>query len=117
MITKEFCDEWDGVGLNVKDMIEHFMDSESMFLKYLYKFFDSADSVVLELTSAAEREDYQQMLFSAHALKGLAGNIGLNGVFLPAKKIVDDIRSGDEFRKLQENYYKAAGIAKKYKQA
>ena len=38
MITKEFCDEWDGVGLNVKDMIEHFMDSESMFLKYLYKF-------------------------------------------------------------------------------
>ena len=60
MITKEFCDEWDGVGLNVKDMIEHFMDSESMFLKYLYKFFDSADSVVLELTSAAEREDYQQ---------------------------------------------------------
>ena len=26
MITKEFCDEWDGVGLNVKDMIEHFMD-------------------------------------------------------------------------------------------
>ena len=95
MITKEFCDEWDGVGLNVKDMIEHFMDSESMFLKYLYKFFDSADSVVLELTSAAEREDYQQMLFSAHALKGLAGNIGLNGVFLPAKKIVDDIRSGD----------------------
>ena len=88
MITKEFCDEWDGVGLNVKDMIEHFMDSESMFLKYLYKFFDSADSVVLELTSAAEREDYQQMLFSAHALKGLAGNIGLNGVFLPAKKIV-----------------------------
>ena len=56
-------------------------------------------------------------------LDGLAGNIGLNGVFLPAKKIVDDIRSGDhsqcgeEFRKLQENYYKAAGIAKKYKQA
>ena len=81
MITKEFCDEWDGVGLNVKDMIEHFMDSESMFLKYLYKFFDSADSVVLELTSAAEREDYQQMLFSAHALKGLAGNIGGRVVF------------------------------------
>lgn len=97
MITKEFCDEWDGVGLNVKDMIEHFMDSESMFLKYLYKFFDSADSVVLELTSAAEREDYQQMLFSAHALKGLAGNIGLNGVFLPAKKIDRrDSPTGDE---------------------
>ena len=68
MVTKEFCDEMTSVGLNVRDMIEHFMDSESMFLKYLYKFFDAADSVVLELTSAAEKEDYQQMLFTAHAL-------------------------------------------------
>lgn len=123
MVTKEFCDEMTSVGLNVRDMIEHFMDSESMFLKYLYKFFDAADSVVLELTSAAEKEDYQQMLFTAHALKGLAGNIGLNGVFLPAKKIVDEIRAGDtsecgeDFRKLQENYYKAAKIVQKYKQA
>ena len=46
MITKEFCDEWDGVGLNVKDMIEHFMDSESMFLKYLYKFFEVKTNAV-----------------------------------------------------------------------
>ena len=123
MISQEFCDELAGVGLNVPDMIEHFMDSESMFLKYLYKFFDSADSVVMELTSAAEKEDYQGMLFAAHSLKGLAGNIGLNGVYLPAKKIVDQIRADDysscaeDFRKLQENYYKAAGIARKHKQS
>lgn len=121
MISKEFCQEMLEVGLNVTEMVEHFMDSESMFLKYLYKFFETADSVVLELTSAAEKEDYQNMLFTAHSLKGLAGNIGLNGVYLPAKKIVDDIRAddhsecGEDFRKLQENYYRAASIAKKYK--
>lgn len=121
MISKEFCQEMLEVGLNVPEMVEHFMDSEAMFLKYLYKFFEAADSVVLELTSAAEKEDYQNMLFTAHSLKGLAGNIGLNGVYLPAKKIVDDIRAddhsecGEDFRKLQENYYRAAGIVKKYK--
>ena len=109
------------VGMNVPEMVEHFMDNEQMFLKYLYKFFESADNVVLELTTAAEKEDYQNMLFTAHSLKGLAGNIGLNGVFLPAKKMVDDIRAdeyGDcasDFHKIQENYYLAANIVKKYK--
>ena len=120
MLPKEFCDEMSNVGLNVPEMIEHFMDREEMFVKYLRKFFESADSVVLELTTAADSEDYQNMLFSAHALKGLAGNIGLNGVYLPAKKIVDDIRAGvytdcgADFSKLQEAYYHAAEITKKY---
>lgn len=60
------------------------------------------------------------MLFAAHSLKGLAGNIGLNGVYIPAKKIVDDIRAntydecGEDFAKLQEAYYHASEIAKKY---
>lgn len=121
MISQEFCKEMLEVGMNVPEMIEHFMDSEEMFLKYLYKFFDAADSVVLELTAAAEKEDYQNILFTAHALKGLAGNIGLNGVFLPAKKIVDDIRADDfshfasDFQKLQKMYYQAADIVRNYK--
>lgn len=120
MISKEFCDEMMTVGLNVPEMIEHFMDREEMFVKYLKKFFESANSVVLELTTAADNEDYQNMLFSAHALKGLAGNIGLNGVYLPAKKIVDDIRAGvyddcgADFSKLQEAYYHASDITKRY---
>lgn len=120
MISKEFCDEMLKVGMNVPEMVEHFMDNEEMFLKYLYKFFEAADNVVLELTAAAEKEDYQNMLFTAHSLKGLAGNIGLNGVFLPAKKIVGDIRAGDhsncgsDFQRLQEMYYKAAEIVRRF---
>lgn len=120
MISKEFSDELLTVGLNVPEMVEHFMDKEEMFLKYLTKFFESADDVVLELTAAVEKEDYQAALFAAHALKGLAGNIGLNGVFLPAKKMVDDIRAddfsdfGEDFGKIQKMYYTAKDIVKRY---
>ncbi len=120
MISKEFCDELMTVGLNVPEMVERFMDREDMFLKYLAKFFESADSVVLELSAAAESEDHQNALFAAHALKGLAGNIGLNGVFLPAKKMVDDIRADDfsdfseDFGKIQKMYYTAKDIVKRY---
>lgn len=120
MISKEFCDEMLEVGMNIPEMVEHFMDNEDLFLKYLHKFFDSAGNVVLELTAAAEKEDYQNILFTAHSLKGLAGNIGLNGVYIPAKKIVDDIRADDysdcaaDFQKLQKTYYRAAEIVRRY---
>ena len=46
MISKEFCEEMLTVGLNVPEMIEHFMDREDMFMKYLKKFFESAGGVV-----------------------------------------------------------------------
>ena len=42
MISKEFCEEMLTVGLNVPEMIEHFMDREDMFIMYLKKFFESA---------------------------------------------------------------------------
>ena len=120
MIPKEFSDEMLTVGLNVPEMVERFMDNEETFLKYLSKFFESADSAVQELTSAVEKEDFSAILFTAHSLKGLAGNIGLNGVFIPAKKIVDDMRAdyhseyGDDFRKLQEMYYRAKEITRNF---
>ncbi len=120
MIPKEFCDEMLTVGLDVPEMVEHFMDREDMFLKYLKKFFEAADNVVMDLTAAAEKADFENMLFAAHSLKGLAGNIGLNGVYLPAKKIVDDIRAGDhndcsaDFNKLQKAYCSARETARKY---
>lgn len=76
MISKEFCEEMLTVGLNVPEMIEHFMDREDMFMKYLKKFFESAGGVVLELTAAAEKEDYQNMLFAAHPSRDSPGISG-----------------------------------------
>ncbi len=100
-------------------MIEKFMDSEAMFLKYFKKFFDSADSVVEELSAAIEADDLGAIENRAHALKGLSGNIGLNGVFIPARKIVDDVRAGkyDEYKadleQLKAAYAKARSVSEK----
>lgn len=93
MLSKEFCDEMRLAGLDTAEMIGRFMDSENMFVRYLGLFFESADTVMPKLAAAKENKDYAEMLPAAHALKGLAGNIGLNGVYVPAKKIVDDIRA------------------------
>lgn len=119
MITKETKDELYAVGLNCDEMIAKFMDSEQMFLKFYKKFFDSSDSVVEELRTAVSSDDYAQIENRAHALKGMAGNIGLNAVFAPAQKIVDDMRAQiytdykADFEKLQAAYSSAKAISQR----
>ncbi|MDE6030271.1 MAG: Hpt domain-containing protein [Oscillospiraceae bacterium] len=95
MISEEMRGNLLAVGLDTDAMIEKFMDSEDMFRKYYRKFFEAADEVMERLSEAVSAGDLTQTERSAHALKGLAGNIGLGGVYDPARKIVDDIRSGN----------------------
>lgn len=117
MLTTEIRLRLDEVGLDVSEMVDKFMNSEEMFLKYFRKFFSSADSVVQELEAAVNAADNAAVENRAHALKGLSGNIGLNGVYEPAKKIVDDVRAErfDSYRsdydKLRAAYDKARAIA------
>lgn len=119
MISYEIRAELSETGLDCTEMIRKFMDSEEMFLKYFKKFFAAADSVVEELRAAVDADDTAAIENRAHALKGLSGNIGLCGVFDPAKKIVDDVRMGNfstyngEFSKLLSAYEKARAVAAK----
>lgn len=115
MISEEIRGELLNVGLDTDAMIEKFMDSEAMFRKYFGKFFTAADEVVERLSAAVENGDLEQTERSAHALKGLAGNIGLNGVYDPAKKIVNDLRAGNDadYRRDYERCRGAYETAKK----
>lgn len=119
MITDEIRAELAEVGLDCSEMTSRFMDSEEMFLKYFRKFFDAADGVVNELKAAAESGDLTETEHKAHALKGLSGNIGLNGVYAPAAKIVADLRAGitgeypNDLEKLTKAYYRALEISHK----
>ena len=94
MISEEMREDLLAVGLDTKAMTEKFMDSEDMFRRYYIKFFDAAGEVMEKLSEAVSAGDLAQVERNAHALKGLAGNIGLSGVFDPAAKIVEDIRAG-----------------------
>lgn len=119
MLSQEIREELAAVGLDCTEMVAKFMDSEQMFLKFYKKFFDSSDSVVEELRAAADSDDYAQLENRAHALKGMAGNIGLGAVFAPAQKIVDDMRAGRytdykaDFERLQAAYAAAKAISER----
>ncbi|MDE7192485.1 MAG: Hpt domain-containing protein [Oscillospiraceae bacterium] len=93
MISEEIRGELLAVGLDIRAMTEKFMDSEDMFRRYYIKFFEAAGEVMERLSKAVSAGDLTQVERNAHSLKGLAGNIGLGGVFDPAAKIVEDIRA------------------------
>ncbi len=82
------------VGLDAGEQISRFMDSEEKFVKYFKGFFAAAETVVDELEKAVGEGDIKTVERAAHSLKGLAGNIGLYGVYDPSKKIVNDLRAG-----------------------
>lgn len=113
MISDSIRNRLYDAGLDCVEMVSRFMDSEEMFLKYFLRFFDDADSVVNQLSEAIERGDCKEIERTAHALKGLSGNIGMNGVYLPSKKIVDDVRAGktDGFQKDFDKLYAAYSAA------
>ena len=119
MISPQLKSELYEVDLDYTETVARFMDREDMFLKYFKKFFPAAEDTLKLLDDAITNGDNAEVERTAHALKGLAGNVGLNGVFYPAKKIVDDVRSNktDEFRadftKLSAAFHKAKQLAEK----
>ena len=94
MITPEIKKELLELGLNVDQQIERFFDSEETFLKFFRKFFISSEDVMKELERAIAIGERGLIEAHAHALKSIAGNIGFDGVFEPAQKIVNDMRAG-----------------------
>lgn len=118
MINEDIRKQLADVGLDVSEMISRFMDSEEMFLRFFGRFFDSADDVVRQLGESVAANDAASIERNAHALKGIAGNIGLNGVYVPAQKIVNDIRAGKtdayahDYEQLRAAYTTAASIYK-----
>lgn len=118
MINEEIRKRLADVGLDVSEMISRFMDSEEMFLRFFGRFFDTADDVVRKLGESVAANSLADIERNAHALKGIAGNIGLNGVYVPAQKIVNDIRAGkndayaEDYEKLCAAYTTAASIYK-----
>lgn len=105
MTLKEFAEN---TNLDYEGIVARFCGMESLVIKFLKKFPD--DPTFDSLTQAVEAKDYDAIEKSAHALKGVTGNLGLQELFAVNQKIVDAVRSGqydvipEYFRKDQEIY-------------
>lgn len=79
-------------GIDYDAALARFVGKYTILEKYLNKFLD--DTHLEEARLAYERQDYEEMLEQTHALKGLAGTLGMTELFEVSADIVDDLRGG-----------------------
>ena len=78
--------------------------------KHIRKF--TKNGVVEALLDAGETLDQTQMFETAHAVKGVCGNLGLTGLYDLASELSDEFRPGNERQHTDEEVKEMLGKVK-----
>lgn len=79
-------------GEDVKGSLERFMQNEGLYVRCLKKF--PAEAAKNSCLPAFESQNWEELEKAAHAMKGLAGNLGLNSLFVPYTELLGRLRNG-----------------------
>lgn len=86
-------------GIDYDAALARFVGKSTIYEKYLARFLEDAHTA--DAVKAYGRKDYEEMLEQVHALKGVAGTLGLTVLYEVSADIVKDLRDGT-FQGLEE---------------
>lgn len=86
-------EELAAAGADVNGTLERFMDSESLYERFLKRLPE--DSNMGRLREAIEKSEWEAAEQAAHTLKGVTANLGLEPVALIMDQIVKKVRQGE----------------------
>lgn len=104
-------------GVNVDASVRRLLDDETLFLKVLEKFKD--DDSFAALKQAVSNKNVQDAFEASHALKGIAGNLGMERLLEELSPIVEALRvqsfDGVEahMKGVEKNYIELTSIIEK----
>lgn len=113
-----FKNELIAAGVDLKTTMERFMDNEDLFEKFIFKFID--DPNYKEMMDAYHNNRVEDAFNAAHTLKGVSGNLGINGVYKVSIPLVEILRkntfdgSEELFIQLEAAYNQIITVLKKY---
>lgn len=82
------------IGIELDSTLSRFGGNEALLLKFLKRFPE--DPNFSEIGQALKMGDLQGVERAAHTLKGVAGNLGMTGLFSLCNDMVQKIRRGEE---------------------
>lgn len=91
-MTERLKTELSKNGVDLHTVLDRFLGREDLYEKFLVKFL--ADDNFSKLEEAVKREDAENAFIAAHTLKGVTGNLGLDGIMDPLIPVVEILRSG-----------------------
>ena len=80
-------------GVNLTVGLERFLGNEALFEKFLRKFL--LDSSFKEMSQSMEIGDTSEAFKAAHTLKGVAGNLSIDGVYHSVIPVMEALRLGN----------------------
>ncbi|MDE6024666.1 MAG: Hpt domain-containing protein [Lachnospiraceae bacterium] len=90
-MTEEFKNKLIDANVDLEGAMERFMNNEAMYEKFLKKFAN--ETIYAQLASAVEENDTDKAFAAAHTLKGVCGNLSLQGLFEVVSKQVECFRA------------------------
>ena len=90
---KTFRDIFAANGMDHENTMKRFVGNQGMYLKMLDVFL--ADSSMGTLKAALGEGDLNGAFEAAHALKGMAGNMGLSRLYEAVCAITEPLRAGE----------------------
>lgn len=91
MIKKEM---FSGDVINYEEGVKRFSGNQALYEKYLIRFLE--DTHLADGQNAFREKDYQEMMMQMHPLKGMAGTLGMNRLFLACDEVVKALRQEQE---------------------
>ncbi|WP_302028327.1 Hpt domain-containing protein [Bacteroides caecimuris] len=79
------------VGVKYDEVLKRFMGKEDFYLRMLKKFLDDKNYEGLKAAVAEKR--WTDAFTFAHTVKGLCGNLGLDGILEYVAPLTDEVRS------------------------
>ena len=78
-------------GIDYDMALERFVGNRAIYESFLKKYI--SDTHVQDASAAYKAVDYRGMLEQVHALKGIAGTLGLNELYRISADIVNNLRT------------------------
>ncbi len=90
-MNEEIKEQMRAAGGNIEGALGRLMNNEKLYVRLLGKF--KADANYQGLKDAVAQQQYEDAFNYAHALKGVAGNLGLDSLMNADIVIVEKLRS------------------------
>lgn len=89
-----FFDKLKDAGVDVDTAIKRFMGKEDLYIKFLAKYQNDESAANIEKYLA--EKNVEEAFKSAHTLKGVAGNLGLDPIAKHASEMVELLRGKNQ---------------------
>lgn len=107
-MTNEQKDMLAGMNFDVSGTLSRFMNKENLYERFLIKFLDDVN--YNGLIKSIEEKNYEGAYISAHTLKGVAGNLGITGIYECSIELLEKLKAkeyegiDDILNQLTESY-------------